>query len=350
MEIYLIYLAVVFSLPIILEKYNTNSTQRILLVLSSAMALFLIAAFRSETVGKDVWGYLDFFRKCINLEWAELLDFRFEKGFIVLCKIISLFTEDTQFFIAIVSFLIISGPTYIIYKYSKNPAISFVLYVGMTFFAFSMSGLRQALATSILLFGYNFIIQRKPIKFIFLVLFASLFHSSVVVFLIAYPLAKIKISFKKIIVYLILFFFLYLTKNYLINFMVMTLFSQYSEMLVESDSYNYMLSMLLVWIFGLIYYKQVIKRNENAIVLFNMILIAVFVQMFGSESSNITRISELFYIYVILLIPEVLSVVNDRVLKITGYILILLAVIFQFVVLFPGGGYGAVPYMFFWEI
>ena len=110
-----------------------------------------------------------------------------------------------------------------------------------------------------------------------------------------------------------------------------------------------MLTMFLVFLIGLIFYKKVVNNNQAAITMYNMIIIAVLVQLLGTESSNIVRVAELFYITVIVFIPEVIESIRNRSTRIISYLTVIAITLIQFVFIFPGGGYGAMPYLFFWE-
>ncbi len=63
------------------------------------------------------------------------------------------------------------------------------LFGGLFFFDW-MNGMRQEMASCIMLFGTNFIIKRNPLKYLFCVIIAAGFHISAILFLIIYPLLK----------------------------------------------------------------------------------------------------------------------------------------------------------------
>ena len=88
----------------------------------------------------------------------------------------------------------------LIKRYSSNVYISFIVSISLGSLAFALSALRQMLAISFVIFAFRCIQEKRPIKFIVLTLVASLFHSTAIVFLIAYPLYMIKLKIKKLIV------------------------------------------------------------------------------------------------------------------------------------------------------
>lgn len=349
MEIYLYYIILVLLSLLIFANYKTSKKARLFMTLFCSLFLFLIAALRHETVGKDTWNYIGFFERIYYIDWLSIFDYRYEEGYIVLVKFISVITQESQIFIGIVSLLIIAGPTHFIFKYSKNPAFSFILYVCLTFFAFSLSGIRNAIAISIIFFSYDFIVKKKPMKFILVVLFASLFHFTTIIYLIAYPLSRLKLNAKNFMFYFLSFIILLVIKGPLLSFLVNNYFNEYSYTLSKSNSITYLFTMLLVLTAGLYAVNRVIKKNPEAIIQYNLIILAIFIQLFGMESSNIVRVAELFFIVVIIFIPEVLESIKNRGFKVYCYVFVLIIVMIEYTVIFPGGGYGVTPYLFFWQ-
>ena len=214
----------------------------------------------------------------------------------------------------------------------------------MTFFAFSMSGLRQAIATSVILCGYHFLSNRSVLKFLGAVFFASMFHFTALVYIIAYPVTKLEIRKKTIVLYIVLLSFLYIVKKPFLIFVVGNFADQYSATLNSSDSFTYMLTMIVVLISGLLVRRKVIKINPKNSLLYNLIFLAALFQLLGSESSNIVRIAELFYMVVLVFIPEVINSVKKKNHRLLLYISVMLITGVQFIYIFPGGGYGVNPY------
>lgn len=88
----------------------------------------------------------------------------------------------------------------LIKRYSSNVYISFIVSISLGSLAFALSALRQILAISFVIFAFRYIVEKRPIKFIALTLIASLFHSTAIIFLVAYLLYWIKLKIKKLIV------------------------------------------------------------------------------------------------------------------------------------------------------
>lgn len=85
-----------------------------------------------------------------------------------------------------------------IYRFSDQPLISLLLMLAL-FFSFTLTGLRQAMAMAILFFAYRFMLEKKLSHFIIAVIIASLFHSTAIIFLPAYFIAKLRLGWKQFV-------------------------------------------------------------------------------------------------------------------------------------------------------
>ena len=87
-------------------------------------------------------------------------------------------------------------------EHSKSVATSTVLYFFITFFFFaSLNGVRQYLAISIFLFSLRYISSKEFYKYIFIVILASLFHISAILFLPLYFILRRKYSTVELCLY-----------------------------------------------------------------------------------------------------------------------------------------------------
>lgn len=60
----------------------------------------------------------------------------------------------------------------------------------LCFYSFSLNLLRQSIAMSIIFWGYNYIVERKPIKFCVSVVIAAGFHLTAAIMLLLYPIHR----------------------------------------------------------------------------------------------------------------------------------------------------------------
>lgn len=142
--------------------------------------LTLIAAIRYD-VGSDYSSYYTMLNESILIGFE-----RFEPLSLLIC-IVSIITGKPELFFIISSIIIYPLVFYAFKKYSVHPSLSLIIYVGL-FYPISLSIVRQAIAVSICLFGYKYIIEKSFIKYTLCIIIAVLFHYSAFVALSIYPL------------------------------------------------------------------------------------------------------------------------------------------------------------------
>ncbi|THE14033.1 EpsG family protein [Bacillus timonensis] len=200
----------------------------------------------------------------------------------------------------------------IIYKYSQNIFLSYLIYFSFEFFFFNFSGIRQSLALSGILISYYFIINKKPWKFIILILLSASFHNTALVFLPAYWLAQKKIT-KSYLLCLLGFFIIMYIMKYRIGEILTNLYyddSQHVIGLYESSTGigGTAVFIILVLLLGFIFYNastfSAIIENR---VLTNIMIIALMIQLLSSFSYLFTRLNLYYFIFIILYLPYVVS-------------------------------------------
>ena len=185
---------VVFSV-IVLISLLYRITHNKLWIWVGAFALFAVSACRFD-IG---WDYPMYFSVVADHNYANLPMFKFQynrmeplvKAIIWICREL----DNPYLFFAISSAVIVFPITAFIIKYSDYPDLSLIVFlVYPHFYLDSFSLVRQWMALAIFLCSVRYLIESKPFRYIAIVFLASLFHSSVLVVLIAYPLKNIKLS------------------------------------------------------------------------------------------------------------------------------------------------------------
>lgn len=158
----------------------------------------------------------------------------------------------------------------------KYSLFSILIYFSFMFVSYDMGRMRQGLAISFLFLSIFYLNNKKIYKFIVLILLAFLFHRSSILFIIVYPLCRIKLNKKLVITSLILTLILAFTHfdYYLIQILTkMPFLGKYS---------NYLLN-------GVVYYNFSFNPLEYR----RIFLIALFIAF-----SNDNKIHNLLKIYI----------------------------------------------------
>ena len=274
MEIYVMLLLLVISLSIFISSLKIDRyMKREYFLKIIFLVIFLIYSLRSSSVGRDLFGYKQMYLITSVKEWSDYSYIYFEKGYIFLMKICNFIGLSFQGFLMIVNFLILI-PIYIfIRKYSKYPFLSVIMYICYMFFEFNLTGIRQAIASSIVLFGIIVLIESKKyrlLKYIVIIYLATLFHKGAFVGFFYIPFHFINDLKKYTSVILTMFVVFILGRKYMMNFI--KIYFNKESMNANADLY---IGLNFLFITGLailiiiaeknreIIWKKIIKRNIN---------------------------------------------------------------------------------------
>ena len=184
MVIFIVLIICIYLLRILLTKQKFGSFSRKAYCMLIGSFLFLISSLRHYTVGIDIERYISNFYFISNTQlWSDVIEQAKDPGYSYFVKLISYITNDHQVYLAIIGAIFAIPVSIFIYKYSDEPSFSFFALLPFSLFYFSMTGLRQTIAISILLFAYKYIKEKKLINFLAIVGIASLFHISALVFI-----------------------------------------------------------------------------------------------------------------------------------------------------------------------
>ena len=205
------FVLVISTLNILLgNSYGRNvaKNKRIELYCFVFCVLYLscLAAFRYET-GRDWQEYIRIF----SLSTEVNNGLGYESGFIVLNKLFKLVFDD--FYLMQVCIIFFSS--FFIYRnfyrYSLLPILTLLLYVSRYYFQTDMAQTRQHIAMGILAYGMMFVHRKQFLKWVMVVILASLFHITAIT---AFPLyfttrvvLRKKICWILLLIYIIIFIF-----------------------------------------------------------------------------------------------------------------------------------------------
>ncbi len=162
------------------------------------LCLAFVSAFRYD-VGTDFFSYFN------NVKWADAFnkgDF-VEPGFTLLAIICNnLFDPEGKSLTIVCSIITTALFVLTIAKRSENFSISILLFVFAGCFTGAFNGVRQYLATAIMFAGYHFVVDKKPFKWLLVVLLASTFHITSLLMFFVYFVCNLDCDIKLIILYI----------------------------------------------------------------------------------------------------------------------------------------------------
>ncbi len=169
----------IFILVWLLLWWWGGNSRKLLHLIIAIFPVFLMIAFRAESVGKDTSGYLyayNSFNSNISLiqlwnEWDT------EKGYVALCYFLKhigfgqqsvLFAEALVFCFSIIYFC----------KYCAGDKLFILMITVLQLSEFAISGIRQTFALSFFLIAYRFAQEKRWVMYTLLGIIAIQFHTS----------------------------------------------------------------------------------------------------------------------------------------------------------------------------
>lgn len=331
--IILLYIFIMIIFSIMTRRLRMN---KLIMVILSSSLLILIAALRDVNFGSDVYGYtLRYSTYITNADisrlWYEFITLEGKDPFFnVFSKVISLAGFEYRGWLTIIASMFILSSSYVIYKYSDDVFMSSLVFISLGFYMFSLQGLRQAIALAFVLLSYMPLVERRPFKFSILVMIGSLFHASAAIFLIAYPLSRIKIGKKHMLAIILAFVAATFFSNYVREIIRIVAFTDdyanYADREVSLTLSGFIIQ-LFVLIFCIYYKEALICSDKTNTTLFNLLFLGIVFQSFSTIIAEIFRISIYFSIFSVLLIPRALHSEKTIKKKVLIYYLVTIVLI-----------------------
>lgn len=344
-----IFVFAICSNELVKRVYREEEKQRKLFLFLTGLAIVLYMGLRDASVGSDTLGYIEKYRwyaqyslnQILNLYRTDLKD----PTYYAVGWLFSRIFSEPQFWLCFVSAVYISGVMLLVYRRSPAPLFSVFLFLCLSYVEFCMSGMRQAFAMGITLFALYPMEKRKPIPFVLIVVLASLFHTSAIVFLAAYPMSKLKLGGKHLVIFLgslILFFFFQDEVRQLVqNVFEANRLSGYAESETALNFTGYLIQ-VVIFLFCALTYPRVKACYEHADLYYNLSFIGLTFQLFSSMVAEAFRLSLYFSVVNIVLLTMALTVSDRKHRDLVTFTVMIVFLIYKFRAGLP-------EYQFFWQ-
>lgn len=197
---YLLLIVLITFSGYILGMYEENRTKIRRFLYFSFFCIGFLIAFRGSNVGADTESYIRWFSN--SQLYANASEFPLEKGNYFLFIVLGHISNNPQIIFVFEAIVVGVCYGYFIYKNVDSileAYIAVLSYLSFQLFAFNLTGYRQSIAMCICAIAYKFIEEKKPVKFLLTVAFASLFHSSAWFLIAAYGISLVGNRLGKII-------------------------------------------------------------------------------------------------------------------------------------------------------
>lgn len=314
-----IYLLNFISIPI----YNLIIKNKKWLVFIISTQIFLILALRADTLGVDLENYKQYYEFYRTLPFGEILrgfrliggsahDFGVESGYVLLNWLIGKTGLSFHSFLVIYAGIVVGSMSVFIYRYCENAALGFAAFISIGAFVSFFGILRQSLGLAVLLFAVPFLVKRKFWRYLLLVIVAGLFHQSLFLAIVLYPLAKLRAN--RIFYAIVIGGSLALTvlTPVLYNKVVFPILAKLGRYyyIGEFEWNNMFAVMLMLAIIFMLFFKNE-KKEDNALQC--AFLLALPLQALAFHIPIFSRLSNaVFFNFACVLLPNMLSRVGGR--------------------------------------
>lgn len=317
------------------------------------LLLTILVMFRHEGVGNDTRSYIWFFERFCRLEWFQLRKGNLEIGFAYFNKIISLLSQEPQFFLAMAA-IAVSAMIYPTYKrLCVDTSLTIVLFCIMSTFVVMFSGIRQMLAVGIGFVAYELTREKKLFFFVLAVLLAISFHTSGFMLAFMYPLYHARITKKwlYVAVPVLAVIFVFNRQVFSVLVAIMDRFTAYSGSISSTGAYTMLLLFVVFTVFAFLIPDES-RLDAETIGLRNFLLLALVIQMFAPLHVLAMRMNYYYIIFIPLLLPKIIQCRSKRwnqVAVLGRHVMVVFFLLYFFVNAYRGGSLNVFPYHFFWE-
>ena len=303
---------------ILILVYGFLFKNKKLFVTLAAVQIFLILALRAPTLGPDLPAYSGGYEYISTLSFGDMLSrlhlvkvadlihpYAFESGYVVFNWIVAALGFDFQ------GFLMIHAAITVIYRYSDDAPISFILFISLSFFTFLFGILRQTLAMAVFLMAIPCIKKRQPIRYLLWCLLAFTIHRAALLVVPLYFVYNIKMTKRRYVGLCVALGGLLAASPLLAQYVlapVLELLGK-SRYQLSFSLNNYILLMAAFAFLILIFtsFEDFFEKDLDNSFLCWCFLLAIAVEIMGLYNDVIARAMQIPYIAIIALIPNVLK-------------------------------------------
>ena len=176
---YVLLLVPIMMQHVVIKGYKGDYLKRNKKALTFFFILLTVMVmFRHESIGNDTVNYIYYFRKYSRMGWDQIKLEDTTVAFGYLNKIISLISDDPQFYLAAMG-LAVSAMIYPTYRrLCVDTSLTVVLFCMMSTFVMMFSGIRQMLVVGIGCVAYEFTRNKKFVFYMLAVLLTVTIHTS----------------------------------------------------------------------------------------------------------------------------------------------------------------------------
>lgn len=315
MDYYLLLVVMVLVTALIMHGTREKNLRYVIV---ACLLLYAIYGLRNVyVIGDDTrTSYFWTFSRMQNTDWRSILSETEGRNtlFYLMTKAFSAYiSTDYQLYISLIAAFVTICFGWMIFKYSPNPLQSILYHFGLLYFTFHFSALKQSIAMAFLMLAFEQIVDRKPIRYILIVLLAGQFHFPAMIFLPAYWIAKIKPGRAYLILLTILLLVTYVFRNQIINSM-MVYYSD-EETNIDLSNVTFLRTkalIMIVIVVAAVVFRVPTAEDRQYVILLQLCGIAIVLQTFCGYNNIFERLADYYFQFAVIFIPMIFDKRSDR--------------------------------------
>lgn len=321
MSVYYWLVVLVLLFGLLMHGERKGNTKYIVV---AAILMFCVLGLRDAySIGNDSSSsYLQQFQRMEDKKWSDLggpFDWvqdleeqtgREDKnaGLGYLMKLVCDWTDgDYQSFIVLISFFVILANAHLVRKYSPDPLQSILYFFGLLYFTFHFNALKQSMAMVFVLYSFDAVFDRKLIKFLILMVCASIFHYPALVFIPAYWIGNMRLGRSYLILLAIIMIVVYLYRDNIVGWMKDAYYGDESGHTVVNNT-RFLMNKVIVML--IIIAAALVLRPPNPsdrlyCTLLSLMGVATVIQTFAGYGNIFERLADYYFQFAFVFIPMV---------------------------------------------
>ena len=347
MAAYLVGIAYIILAPHVWGQIAKDASKGKKWYIISVCTLFtLMTGLRSLEVGADTINYKVSYEIVANTSWRELLTNFYtyihstdgilqnnslrDPAYNCFVKLTQIVCCDYRFYMFVMGLVVNIPLGKWVYDNSKRPYMTFLVYFILKYSFYGTTGYRQTIAYTLATFvGYKYVKERRFVPFLIVIAIAFFFHKSVLIVLLFYIVANKKITLSYIICALLGIGGTFIFRVQFSQFWKQI--SGYGEMYTGqyegAGTWTFTMMLVLVLIVSLVFKHLILNYDRQATHYLNaIILAAIFVPLTFINPSSM-RVVEYFSIYLTLLLPDMLNIVQEKDRRVASALIVIMLVL-----------------------
>lgn len=347
-----IYFINIFLIIIYAFLLNTKKISKRTFCIIVCIQLFLLSGLRSSTVGNDTWNYLNIYKFDGLMTFGKIFTYYEgilgDLGFHYFNHFLFNIGISNQVYLMLISLFFSISVSIFIYKESYYPELSYITLFTFNYFQFSMTGLRQTLAISFIIFVILCLKSNKNIIALLLFILATSFHASSLICILVILLKKINLTKLQTIYFMFFTLFLYPFRYTLANKLIFLVSDKGYLIDNNQEGTTMMFLYVCICLFMIIIMLQlnyeVFKKNQIYFVCYS---VATFFQFLVPIQNIFFRISLYFGYSLIILLPTAIYSFKKKDRNIAYLVMLIFLLLMYFSITISSSG--VTPYKFFWK-